>query len=97
MESSTGFINLSNLIKCTKGKARIQILSCVGLETFHFFHYLERIYWTDTNVYTVFKTDVWFMMLPIKFQFIWLSGFRGDDFVGIDQSTTRIACGGHVC
>ena len=35
-------------------------------------------------------------MLPTKFQFIWLSGFR-DDFLEIDQSETRIACGGHVC
>jgi hypothetical protein len=26
-----------------------------------------------------------------------LSGFRGEDFLEIDQSETRIACGGHVC
>jgi hypothetical protein len=36
-------------------------------------------------------------MLPIKFQFIWPSGFRGEDFLEINQSETRIACGGHVC
>jgi hypothetical protein len=24
-------------------------------------------------------------------------GFRGKDFLEIDQSETRIACGGHVC
>ena len=36
-------------------------------------------------------------MLPTKFQFIWQSGFRGDDFLEIDQSETRIACGCHVC
>ena len=78
-------------------------------------------------------------MLPTKFQFIWLRGFRGEDhlwqpcllmdrdrmsnlyrgssidasyqvsdhfghavseekiFLEIDQSETRIACGGHVC
>jgi hypothetical protein len=36
-------------------------------------------------------------MLPTKFRFIWLSGFRGEDFLEIDQSETRIACGGHVC
>jgi hypothetical protein len=36
-------------------------------------------------------------MLPSKFRFIWTSGFRGEDFLGIDQSETRIACGGHVC
>jgi hypothetical protein len=32
------------------------------------------------------------------FQFIWQSGFRGEDFcLEINQSETRIACGGHVC
>jgi hypothetical protein len=35
-------------------------------------------------------------MLPTKFRFIWQSGFRGDDFLEINQSETRIACGGHV-
>ena len=36
-------------------------------------------------------------MLPTKFQFIWESGFRGEDFLEIDQSKTRMACGDHVC
>jgi hypothetical protein len=36
-------------------------------------------------------------MLPNKFRSIWPSGFRGDDFLEINQSQTRIACGGHVC
>ena len=36
-------------------------------------------------------------MHPTKFQFIWPSGFRGEDFFQIDQSETRIAFGGHVC
>jgi hypothetical protein len=36
-------------------------------------------------------------MLPTKFRFIWLSGFREDDFLEINQSETRIAFGGHVC
>jgi hypothetical protein len=36
-------------------------------------------------------------MLPTKFWFIWPSGFRGKDFLEIDQSETRIACGSHVC
>jgi hypothetical protein len=35
-------------------------------------------------------------MLPTKFQFIWESGFRGEDFLEIKQSKTRMACGGHV-
>jgi hypothetical protein len=26
-----------------------------------------------------------------------LSGFREEDFLEINQSETRIACGGHVC
>ena len=36
-------------------------------------------------------------MLPTKFRSIWPSGFRGEDFLEINQSETRIACGGHVC
>jgi hypothetical protein len=30
-------------------------------------------------------------------KFIWPSGFRGEDFLEINQSETRIACGGQVC
>jgi hypothetical protein len=33
-------------------------------------------------------------MLPTKFQFIWESGFRGEDFLEINQSETS---GVHVC
>jgi hypothetical protein len=36
-------------------------------------------------------------MLPTKFQFICQSGFRGDDYLEINQSETRIICGGHAC
>ena len=36
-------------------------------------------------------------MLPTKFRLIWLPGFTGEDFLEINQSETRIACGGHVC
>jgi hypothetical protein len=36
-------------------------------------------------------------MLPTKFQFIWPSGYRGEDSLEINQSEKRIACGGHVC
>jgi hypothetical protein len=32
-------------------------------------------------------------MLPTKFRFIWPSSFKGEDFLEIDQSETRIACG----
>ena len=35
-------------------------------------------------------------MLPIKFRFIWPSGFRGEDLKKNSQSETRIACGDHV-
>ena len=34
-------------------------------------------------------------MHPTKFRFIWQSGFRGEDFLEINQSETRIVCGGH--
>ena len=36
-------------------------------------------------------------MLSTKCRFIWPSGFRGGDSLEINQSETRIACGGHVC
>jgi hypothetical protein len=36
-------------------------------------------------------------MIPTKFQFIWLSGFRGEDVLEINQLETSIVCGGHVC
>jgi hypothetical protein len=32
-------------------------------------------------------------MLPTKFWFIWQSSFREEDFLEINQSETRIACG----
>jgi hypothetical protein len=35
-------------------------------------------------------------MIPTKFQFIWESDFRGEDFLEINQSKVRMACGGHV-
>jgi hypothetical protein len=35
-------------------------------------------------------------MIPTKFQFIWPSGFRGEDLKKINQSETRIACCSHV-
>jgi hypothetical protein len=31
-----------------------------------------------------------------QIRFIWPSSFRGEDFLEIDQSEIRIACGGHV-
>jgi hypothetical protein len=36
-------------------------------------------------------------MFSTKFQFIPESGFRGEDFLEINQSETRMVCGGHVC
>ena len=35
-------------------------------------------------------------MLPTNFQFIWESDFRGEDFLEINLSKTREACGGHT-
>jgi hypothetical protein len=35
-------------------------------------------------------------MLPTKFRFIWQSSFTGEDFLEINQSETRIVCGGHL-
>ena len=36
-------------------------------------------------------------MLPMKFRLIRQRGFRGEDFLEINQSEAKIACGGHVC
>jgi hypothetical protein len=36
-------------------------------------------------------------MLITKFYITWSSDFRGKAVLEIDQSETRIACGGHVC
>jgi hypothetical protein len=36
-------------------------------------------------------------MLPAKIGSILPSSFRGEDFLEINQSETRMACGGHVC
>jgi hypothetical protein len=36
-------------------------------------------------------------MLPTKFRFIWPNGFRGEDFLEINQLETRMACRVHVC
>ena len=36
-------------------------------------------------------------MLPTRFRFIWPGSFRGEEFLIIQQSETRIACGSHVC
>jgi hypothetical protein len=35
-------------------------------------------------------------MLPTKVRFIWPTGFRADDCLVINQSETRIVCGGHI-
>jgi hypothetical protein len=34
-------------------------------------------------------------MIATKCRFIWPSGYRGEDFLEISQSETRIVCGGH--
>ena len=36
-------------------------------------------------------------MPPTEFRFIWQSGLRGDNFLEINQSETKIVCGCHVC
>jgi hypothetical protein len=45
-----------------------------------------------TNLYIGPSIDAFYQI-----QFIWESGFRGEDFLEINQSKTRMACGGHVC
>ena len=42
------------------------------------------------------QTEQSLYMLSTKFQSIWENGFRGEDFLEINQSEKRMACGGHV-
>jgi hypothetical protein len=35
-------------------------------------------------------------MLPTKLRFIWLNSFRGEDFLEIDRTKTRITNGVHI-
>jgi hypothetical protein len=52
-------------------------------------------YWIGTKL-AIFIEDLPYMH-PTKFRFIWQSGFRGEDFLEIIQSETRIVNGGHIC
>jgi hypothetical protein len=45
-----------------------------------------------SNLYKGLSKDAFY-----QDRFIWPSGFRADDSLEINQSETRIACGGHVC
>jgi hypothetical protein len=54
------------------------------------------IYGRSSIKIAIFIEDLPYM-LSTKFQFIPESGFRGEDFLEINQSKTRMACGGHVC
>ena len=36
-------------------------------------------------------------MFPAKFHFIWPSGYKEEDFLELNQSERRIACGDNVC
>ena len=55
-----------------------------------------HVCWRIGTKLGIFKEDLP-RMLPTKFRFIWPSIFTGEDFLEINQSETRIACGGHIC
>ena len=50
--------------------------------------------WLIGTKWAIFIEDL-SRMLPIKFWFIWPSGYS-EDFLEINQSETKIVCGGHV-
>jgi hypothetical protein len=52
-----------------------------------------HVCWRIGNKWAIFIDDLP-RMLPTKFQFIWPSGYRGEDSLEINQSETRIASGG---
>ena len=51
--------------------------------------------WSGWNAQYLYNVDDLPQMLPTKFLFIWPSGFR-EDVLEINQSETRIVCGGYV-
>ena len=51
---------------------------------------------SEINKLSIFIEDLP-RMLPTKFRLIWPRGYRGEDFLEINQSETRIACVLHVC
>jgi hypothetical protein len=57
--------------------------------------YGGHVCWWIGTKWAVFIEDLP-RMLPTKFRFIWQGGFRGDNFLEISQSETRIVCGGDV-
>jgi hypothetical protein len=59
----------------------------------------EKIFLKSTNQKQVLPVAARFINGPRRneFRFIWPSGFKGEFFLEINQSETRIACGGHVC
>ena len=56
----------------------------------------EEMIFLEINQSETISIEDFPMMIPAKFQFIWPSGYR-EDFLEINQSETRIVCGGHVC
>jgi hypothetical protein len=53
---------------------------------------------SDWLVFLCNLTCDWLVfLLPTKFRFIWQLSFKGEDFLEINQSETRICCDGHVC
>ena len=58
--------------------------------------YGSHVCYRDRDELAIFIEDLP-RMLPTKFQFIWPSGYRGEDSLEINQSEMRIAYGSHVC
>jgi hypothetical protein len=66
----------------------------VFLSIYAFFKFIYGHYRNNYKIFT--ETSEPILAGIVLFRFIWPSGFRGEDFLKIGQSETRISYGSHV-
>jgi hypothetical protein len=53
--------------------------------------------WTYWRIWKIIYIPYWQIYGEPNLEIFEGLDFRGEDFLGINQSETRIACGGHIC